>query len=67
MVCVCVCVCVCVSTKQPLGCFQVLAVINSTSMNIGVHVSLKKFICMQKYKYSTILVFLKRIFINWNV
>ena len=45
--CVCVCVCVCVyrifficsSVDRHLGCFYVLAVVNSAAMNIGVHVS----------------------------
>ena len=46
-VCVCACVCVCVydvflsqlSLNELLGCFYVLATINSTAINIGVHVS----------------------------
>ena len=32
--------CVHISADRYLGCFQVLAIINSAAMNIGVHVSL---------------------------
>ena len=43
----CVCVCVCIryifflhlSAVRPLGCFHVLAIVNSASMNIVVHAS----------------------------
>ena len=43
------CVCVCVrhiflsqcSTDRLVGCFQVLVILNSADMNIGVHVSFK--------------------------
>ena len=48
-VCVCVCVCVCVYTHHiffihslidgHLACFQILAVVDSAAMDIGVHVS----------------------------
>ena len=46
--CVCVCVCVCTHTHthptsslsiQHLGCFHVLDIVNSATMNTGVHVS----------------------------
>ena len=43
--CVCVCVCVCVyvyvcsSVHGYLDSFHVLAIVNSSAMNIGVHVS----------------------------
>ena len=34
------CVCVHISADRYLGCFQVLAIINSAAMNIGVHMFL---------------------------
>ena len=48
-VCVCVCLCVCLSiyhifcihssVDRNLGCFCVLAIVNTVAVNIGVHLS----------------------------
>ena len=36
------------SADGHLGCFHVLAMINSAAMNIGVHVSLSDLVCMPR-------------------
>ena len=44
-VCVCVCMCICIShlfhssLDRHIGFFHILATINNTTLNIGVHVS----------------------------
>ena len=40
------------SAVGPLGCFHVLAVINSAAMNIGVHVSLSDLVPQFVWKYK---------------
>ena len=48
-------ICIHSSVGGHLGCFRVLAVVNSAAVNIGVHVSLFNYGFLRGYAYSGII------------